>query len=99
MAKEGVQAVYHYLDDFIILGPSGSEVHGESLQILHEVCNDLGVPLASEKQEGPSSVITFLRIIIDTNNQGLRLPEEKLKRLLDTLAQWEQRKSCTCKEL
>ena len=26
MAKEGVQAVYHYLDDFIVLGASGSEV-------------------------------------------------------------------------
>ena len=99
MAKEGVQAVYHYLDDFIILGPPGSEVCRESLQILHKVCKDLGVLLAPEKQEGPSSVITFLGITIDTNSQELRLPEEKLKRLLDTLAQWERRKSCTRKEL
>ena len=99
MTKEGVQAVYHYLDDFIILGPPGSEVCGESLQILHKVCKDLGVPLAPEKQEGPSSVITFLGITIDTNSQELRLPKEKLKRLLDTLTQWEQRKSCTHKEL
>ena len=99
MEKEGVQVVYHYLDDFIVLGPSGSEVCRESLQILHKICNDLGVPLASEKQEGPSSVITFLGTTIDTNSQELRLPEEKLKRLLDTLTQWECRKSCTCKEL
>ena len=99
MTKEGVQAVYYYLDDFIILGPPGSEVCGESLQILHKVCKDLGVPLPPEKQEGPSSVITFLGITIDTNCQELRLPEEKLKRLLDTLAQWEQKKSCTRKEL
>ena len=33
MEKEGMQAVYHYLDDFIVLGPLGSEVCGESLQI------------------------------------------------------------------
>ena len=78
MTIEGVQAVYHYLDDFIVLGPPGSEVCGESLQILHKVCKDLGVPLAPEKQEGPSSVITFLGITIDMNCQELRLPEEKL---------------------
>ena len=99
MAKEGVQAVYHYLDDFIVLGPPRSEVCTENLQILHKVCNDLGVPLAPEKQEGPSTIITFLGITIDTNSQELRLPEEKLKRLLDTLTQWERRKSCTRKEL
>ena len=97
MAKEGVQTVYHYLNDFVVLGPPGSEVCGESLQILHKVCNDLGVPLAPEKQEGPSSVITFLGVTIDPKSQELRLPE--VKRLLDTLAQWEQQKSCTHKEL
>ena len=99
MAKEGVQAVYHYLDDFVVLGPPSSETCAEHLQILHKVCNDLGVPLAPEKQEGPDTTITFLGITIDTIKQELRLPEEKLRRLLETLSQWEQRKSCTRKEL
>ena len=99
MAKEGVQAVYHYLDDFVVLGPPSSETCAEHLQILHKVCNDLGVPLAPEKQEDPDTTITFLGITIDTIKQELRLPEEKLRRLLETLSQWERRKSCTRKEL
>ena len=99
MVEAGVQTVYHYLDDFIVVGPPSSEICAEHLQILHKVCNDLGVPLAQEKQEGPDTTITFLGITIDTINQELRLPEEKLKRLLETLSQWEQRKSCTRKEL
>ena len=99
MVKEGVQAVCHYLDGFVVLGPPSSETCAEHLQILHKVCNDLDVPLAPEKQEGPYTTITFLGITIDTIKQELRLPEEKLRRLLETLSQWERRKSCTCKEL
>ena len=67
MVEAGVQTVYHYLDDFIVLGLPSSEICAEHLQILHKVCNDLGVPLAQEKQEGPDTTITFLGITIDTN--------------------------------
>ena len=63
------------------------------------MCNNLGVPLAPEKQEGPSTCITFLGIIIDIHRQELRLPREKLERILATLAEWEQRKSRTRREL
>ena len=61
----------------------------EHLQILKRVCNNLGVPLAPEKQEGPGTCITFLGIIRDTHCQELRLPREKLERILATLAEWE----------
>ena len=64
--KEGVQAVYHYLDDFVVLDPPSSETCAKHLQILHKVCNDLGVPLAPKKQEGPDTTITFLGITTDT---------------------------------
>ena len=87
MVEAGVQTVYHYLDDFIVLGLPSSEICAKDLQIVHKVCNDLGVPLAQEKQEGPDTTITFLGITIDAINKELRLPEEKLKRLLETLSQ------------
>ena len=50
-----------------------------------QVCWQLGVPLAPEKQDGPSTCITYLGIIIDTVQQELRLPQEKLDRLLDMI--------------
>lgn len=42
------------------------------------VAADFGVPLAPDKTEGPSMVITFLGIIIDTVNMECDLPEDKL---------------------
>ena len=99
IAAEGVEHIYHYLDDFAVLGPVDSEQCGESLGVLKAVCNDLGIPLAPEKQAGPSSEIEFLGIIIDTTQQELRLPEEKLTRLKVLGEQWKSRSSCTKREL
>ena len=49
MARERVQVVNHYyLDNFVNLCLLSSETCAEHLQILHKVCNDLGVPLAPE---------------------------------------------------
>ena len=66
-----------------------------NIQTLKSVCEDLGVPLAPEKQAGPSTNIEFLGIVIDTVKQELQLPKDKLHRLIDTVRQWESRKSCT----
>ena len=82
-----------------MLRAPGSEECAEHLQILQRVCYNLGVPLVPEKQEGPSICITFLGIIIDTHHQELRLPKEKLERILVTLVEWERQKSCTRREL
>ena len=82
IAKAGV-------DDFVVLGAPKSEECAEHLQILQRVCNNLGVSLVPEKQEGPSMCVTFVGIIIATHHQELRLPREKLERILATLVEWE----------
>ena len=60
VAKQGVQHVYHYLDDFIVLGSPGTEECSAYLGILQCVCQELGVPLAPEKQDGPAEVAYIL---------------------------------------
>ncbi len=57
------------------------------------------MPLAQEKQEGPSTVITFLGIEIDNVEQVLRLQKEKLERLRTLMHEWERKKACTRAEL
>lgn len=94
-----MEHLFHYLDDFAVLGQPDSQECQLALDILKRICAYLGVPLAPDKQDGPSAVIVFLGIIIDTLKQELRLPEEKLKRLLELLAQWEHKKTCTRQEL
>ena len=88
VAREGVQEIYHYLDDFATIGPPNSDQCSWNLHTLQTVCNDLGVPLAAKKQAGPATIIKFLGIIIDTIQQELRLPEEKLNRLQSLLKEW-----------
>ena len=41
------------------------------------VCERMGVPVAKEKSEGPSTCITFLGIVLDSSLLQLRLPPEK----------------------
>ena len=81
-----------------MVGPPDSDTCRKYLHILMAICRELGIPLAPEKQNGPTAVITLL-IIIDTIRGELRLPEEKLQRLLQTVREWEKRKVCTRREL
>ena len=48
--SKAIREFIHYLDDFVVLGPPGSKECTEHLQILKRVCNNLGIPLAPEKQ-------------------------------------------------
>ena len=53
--QQGVCGIDHYLDDFIIISPPDSDMCGVALQILEDECSALGVTLAPEKKEGPST--------------------------------------------
>ena len=89
----------HYLDDFVILGPWVTRKCAEALDTVLRACADLGVPLALEKLEGPTSCLTFLGIEMDMDAGTLRLPREKLDRLHLMLQQWVGRKACKRREL
>ena len=99
LRHRGVKNVYHYLDDFIILGHPNSTECSQGLAILKHTCEELGLPLAVEKCEGPSTRLTFLGIIIDTVRMELQLPLDKIERLSLLLNQMTNRNSATKKEL
>ncbi len=99
MAKNGVVAVLHYLDDFLFFGRPSSPVCSESLGIALEWCERLGVPVSAHKTEGPATAITFLGIVLDTAAQELRLPVDKLRRLSATVQKWQSKKSCRKRKL
>ena len=96
---QGVPHIFHYVDDFIIVGKPESLDCGMHLSTLLQTCESLGVPIAPEKCEGPLSVLTVLGIEIDTDLMQLRLPTDKLARLFQSLSEWRHRKSCTKREL
>ena len=96
---QGVEFCEHYLDDFIILGRPDSPECQQALASLNSVCDQLGVPLAAHKKEGPTTCLTFLGIEIDTEACELRLPQDKLDRLGNLLSQWSKKKACTTRDL
>ena len=81
------------------MGPPGSQECRVNLDRIVAVCAELGVPLALDKLEGPTTKLTFLGIEIDTEAGVLSLPEEKLLRLKSLLAQWSTRRSCRRQQL
>lgn len=93
------EAIIHYLDDFC--GGGGSEV--EARRILASILDtfeELGVPVAPEKVEGPSTSIKFLGLIVDTIAMEVRLPVDKLSALQTLVADFLSKKAkCTLQEL
>ena len=94
-----ITPLIHYLDDFFTVGPAGSPVCQTNVDTTSEVFQRLGVPLNADKCEGPSTVLVFLGIELDSVNQTARLPRYKLDRLLALLQSWRPKRSCTRREL
>jgi len=48
------------------MGRSGSEGCGQAVDILRQVLEELGIPVALDKLEGPVDCLTFLGFELDT---------------------------------
>ena len=97
--RRGITNTLHYLDDFLFMGPPLSASCAQYLSRAQLTCEELGVPIATEKVEGPSTKIPFLGIELDTESLTLALPAEKLYNLKTMVAGWQGKKSCTKREL
>lgn len=73
--------IFGYLDDFLLCSPdlTSSKIH---MKAFEDLCQQLGVPLAAEKTQGPSQKMVFLGIGIDVSTSSLFFEE---KRVLDAL--------------
>lgn len=98
VVRHDVRDMYHYLDDFVVLGAPQSTECEDSLRKLLHWMQWLGFPIA-EKAEGPTTRTTFLGIEIDSEAMVLRLSHDKLLALKDRLASWRDCQSCTKSEL
>ena len=99
MQYAGVSYVDHYLDDYITAGKAGSNECANNLQVMCDVCEDLGFSLNPSKVVPPTTVLEFLGIILDTDRMEMRISEERLADILHELHHWENRHKCTKREL
>uniref|UniRef100_A0A1X7TP25 Reverse transcriptase domain-containing protein n=1 Tax=Amphimedon queenslandica TaxID=400682 RepID=A0A1X7TP25_AMPQE len=98
LTENGVRQVLHYLDDFALVERNQATAL-ESKITLCSVFGSLGLPLEPSKLEGPTTCLTFLGIEVDTVSLQLRLPTDKLDRLLNELKEVQGRKVISKREL
>ena len=81
--------VIHLLDDFLFIAPNYSMCL-KALQIFQMICQDIGVPLSPEKTVGPSQILPFAGIQLNTVEMFASLPDDKVTKfigLIDLLLQ------------
>ena len=94
-----VQFIFHYMDDYIFLGRPLSNECSDSFNTALHCFAELGAPIEPDKCEGPATCLTILGIEVDTRRMQLRLPQEKLALMKETVSSWQGLKHCTKREL
>ena len=88
----------HYVDDFFLMARSHSLCLGQMNSLL-KMFRDLGWPFSDDKNEGPSTALTFLGIKFDSVAMTLSLDSKKLEALRQTLDLWASRTKGSRQEL
>ena len=96
MKHRGIRAA---IDAYLFLGDPSSDECATALSLVLLLCECLGVPVSAHKLKGPSAVLVFLGISLDTLNLEIRWSDDKLLRLKTLIRSWQYRKSCTKREL
>ncbi len=99
LQEKGVRHSVKYIDDFLVFGAPGTGECARNLRCMETVCKDLGLPLAAHKREGPTEVVTFLGIELDTQKMVMRLPDDKREALREKVEKWCKRKACKKRQL
>ena len=97
--QHSVSHLLHYLDDFITMGRAATTQCQMNCDIIHSICELLGVPLAEDKCECPCTLLEYLGFLLDTTKMTVSLPGEKLNRLIHLIQSWSNRKTCTKHDL
>ena len=96
--KFGVSRVVKVLDDFLFI-ESSRQLCNKSLYTFLALCKELGVPIANEKTMGPSEIMVFLGVELDSVKMELRLPLDKISRCREQLNQLRVRRKVTLREM
>ena len=94
----GVHNILHILDDFFIAEPS--KLHClQSFTTLLKVFMAVKAPVVASKTLGPSQVLEFMGIVLDSVRMEARLPDDKLVRIKNMLQSFTKRRSARLVEL
>ena len=91
--------VIHYADDYLLLTIPCLILAQKNLEILLEVFDFLGVPVAKNKLIGPTTEAVYLGIQINTDTFEMSIPQKKRDEVLSILPKWIDRRTCKKRNL
>ena len=68
MERSGSKNVDHYLDDFFFAGSHLCSDCANLMSQFDDLCDELGIPIASEKTQSPTTCLTYLGYELDSQN-------------------------------
>lgn len=86
LAQAGIDNLVRYLDDFLLIAHTHSALQ-HRLDTAISLMSAYGLVVNPDKTEGPAQRIAFLGIQLDSVNQTLACTPERVKELLQLLAQ------------
>ena len=93
-----IKQCVHYIDDYLLV--SSSKQQGQlQLKAALKLFEQLGLPVALDKLEGPCTQLVFLGIQIDTQSMKMSLDETRINDLKLMLVQWEKKTTASKNEL
>ena len=88
----------HILDDYLMAAPTYHQCRIDLARFL-SLCDYLGVPMAPEKTVGPSNILTFAGIELDSLRMEARLPLDKTEKCKAMVSAFLRRKKVTLREI
>jgi len=99
LKRRGVRFIIHYLDDFLMVGGQEYAACAAQLKTVLNTFEELGLPIAMNKLEGPTVCLTFLGFELDSVAMEVRLPPDKLAEVQSLMQKWSHKDSCLKREL
>lgn len=98
ISKYSFHCVSHILDDFIFIGPSGSQLCQKQLDCFLDLSDYSGVPIKSSKTVYPTRGGPIHGIFVNTNDLMARLPADKLTPLTALLHRFKDKGSACLRD-
>ena len=85
LRRSPVGRLLHYLDDFLFGGRKNTRECQIIMNHFHSCMSELGVPVAVEKTEGPTTVLIFLGLELDSDEMVVRVPIDKVLEIMQKI--------------
>lgn len=96
--KRGIEFLTHFLDDFFMINKTEC-LNQNDLDIFSHLCKEVGAPLVPEKTVLPAQIQVYQGFEINTVDEVVRLPEDKLKKAIHLITSFLSLSKCTLREL